>query len=156
MTLLFPMAEVDATALKSFLEVLAYLLGVLLVVGAAAKLFMSKRPTEIAQPLVVEKRERYTPVELTEKLQKDLDTLREQRRIDVAGLHRKIEEGLQQLHNDLAKEFKEVREQAAAQRESVAALKADTATQTRQILNLDGKLDEMPGRILALLGGYQK
>lgn len=156
MTLLFPLAEVDATALKSFVEVLAYILGLVLVVAAAIKVFSGRRPTEIAQPLVVEKRERFTPVELTEKLQKDLDALREQRRNDVAGLHRKIEEGLQQLHQDLAKEFKEVREQTACSRESVAALKAETATQTRQILLLDGKLDQMPGRILALLGGSFK
>ena len=156
MTHLFPLAEVDATALKSFVEVLAYLLGLVLVVAAAIKVFSGRRPTEIAQPLVVEKRERFTPVELTEKLQKDLDALREQRRNDVAGLHRKIEEGLQQLHHDLTKEFKEVRSETANQRESVAALKAETAAQTRQIQNLDGKLDAMPGRILSLLGGSLK
>lgn len=150
------LAEVDPHALKTFFEVGLYVVGAVLAVAALVAVFRRKGATQIAQPLVVAAEVRFTPLELHKQLQQDVEALRDQRRADVAGLHKKIEDGLSGLRTDLASEFKEVRQESALQRESIAHLKSETAQQTRQILNLDGKVDHLPEKVVTLLGGLRK
>ncbi|MES2696911.1 MAG: hypothetical protein V4773_25825 [Verrucomicrobiota bacterium] len=105
----------------------------------------------VQQPLVVKPHDSLVSLSQHTELRKEFEDLRDQRRKDVGGLHKKIEEGLEKVRDDLAGEFKEVRETQVKAREEIAVLKNETATQTRQLNAVESKLDDLPGKIIAVI-----
>lgn len=146
------LADVDGSQIKNFGESFLWLMAIAAAVFGAIKYLRPKEPTEIQSPLVVKPHQEYTPIELAIRLEKDINALREQRRIDVAGLQRKIEDGLIGLRSDLARDSKEDRAADALRGAEIASLKAETGHQTRQLAVLDAKLEYLPEKLLKMLG----
>jgi hypothetical protein len=130
-------------ALASWVEVLMYLIGcaagfVGLLVGI--KSLRSKPAASVPQPLRVSEEKEYTPLPLHRVLEERVDSLDErveQRFIDAAKASA----------DSRGKIYDLIRDQGV----KIAALQADSASQTRSLHALDTKLDGLPERILRLV-----
>lgn len=108
-------------------------------------------PVSVQQPLIVKAHQDVVSLEQHEELREQFSGLLEQRRKDVSTLHAKVEQGLREVRQDIAAEFKEVRETQVTAREEIAVLKTETASQTRQLHALDNKIENLPEKIVGLL-----
>jgi hypothetical protein len=108
-------------------------------------------PVAVQQPLVVKPHDGLVSISQHEELRDQFSALTDQRRKDVAGLHIKIEQGLENVRRDIAGEFKELRETQVQAREEIAVLKNETGSQTRQLHALDSKLEDLPDKIFRLM-----
>lgn len=146
------MGEVSGNEIKGFGDVILWIVGLTLAVAAFVRLFRAREATRLEQPLEVRAHKEFATLEQQHQLEKEMHALREQRRADIASLHRKIDDGLLAVRADIASEFKEVRADGVRRGEDIAALKAEGNHHTRQMQVIEAKVDHLPERIQKLLG----
>lgn len=145
------LAEIDGSQIKQFFEVVIWVSVAVGAVFALVKYFKPTPATEIKSPLEVREHRELATKEEIRQVKVEMQEIREQRRADVSGLHRKIESGLTDLGARFTEEFKEFRDDGTERGEAIAALKAESQHQIRQIQVLDAKMDSLPERLIRML-----
>lgn len=102
---------------------------------------------KIPQPLTIRPHVEFTPYNEHKELKIEFERLREQRRADVHGLHRKIEDGLQGTREGIARTAGEIGKLQVSQEAQTKELHAIRSEQSSVGL----RIDAMPQRIIQTL-----
>jgi hypothetical protein len=122
--------------------------------NAAAEIMMQiqaqQKPEkmEIQSPLSIKAHVDCTPLTDHESLKGDFEKLREQRRIDVSGLHTKIEKAIEAVRKDVASEIREVGKEVSRTREELVENTTKTEVAAAAVTTLSGKMDSFLQEIL--------
>jgi uncharacterized protein with von Willebrand factor type A (vWA) domain len=125
-----------AAELASFLACVAFLIGILV----GLKKLREKTPGDVPQPLKVQEQHEFTPLPLHNRLEERVSTLDER-------VEKRFAEAAQASSLSRGKIYDLLR----AQGEQISALKADSASQTRQMHGLANSMEALPGRIIAMI-----
>lgn len=102
---------------------------------------------KIPQPLVTKKHVDFTPYSEHKDLKLEFEKLREQRRVDVGGLHKKIEDGLKETRADIAL----TAEKIASLQTTTDSQSSDINTIKGDVRNIHERIDKLPERTINLL-----